>query len=250
MIRFLSVASGSKGNATIIYDENTLFQIDMGLTFSRLKEGLSYIDKKVEDIEMAFITHEHTDHIKGVRFLLDRDIPVYCSSFTPLEGAECFSDDEVFHLGSFYIYPFPVSHDASNPTNYFIINGDESLGYVTDTGVLSESNLELLKNKTYYIFESNHDKKMLMDSSRPMCLKKRILSDKGHLSNEQSATYMSKLIGPNTKGIYLAHLSEECNSEEVALLTYRKILEENGIDISSITIKCLNQHKMIEGGDL
>ncbi len=249
MIRFLSIASGSKGNATLIYDESTLFQIDMGLTFTRLKEGLCHIDKKVEDIESVFITHEHTDHIKGVRFLLDCDIPLFCSRLTPLDGAEHFEDDEVFHLGSFYIYPFFVSHDASMPTNYLIVNGESSLGYVTDTGVLSKENLKLLQNCTYYVFESNHDKKMLMDSSRPMCLKKRILSDCGHLSNEQSATYMSELIGPATKGIYLAHLSEECNSEEVALSTYREILKEKGIDTSKITIKCLSQHKMIEGGD-
>ncbi len=250
MIKFLSIASGSKGNATLIYDENTLFQIDMGLTFTRLKEGASYIYKKVEDIEMAFITHEHTDHIKGVRFLIDRNIPVFCSELTPVEGAEHFSDDEVFHLGSFYIYPFRVSHDAADPSNYLIENGDESLAYVTDTGTLSKENLKLLKNKTYYIFESNHDKKMLMDSKRPMCLKKRISSNHGHLSNEQSAKYMSELIGPNTKAIYLAHLSEECNSEEVALSTYRKILKKKGIDTSKIIIRCLRQHTMVEGGDL
>ena len=250
MIRFLSIASGSKGNATIIYDEKTLFQIDMGLTFTRLKEGLGYIYKKVDDVEALFITHEHADHIKGVKYLLERDIPVYCSSLTPLDEAEHFLDDEVFHLGFFYIYPFFVSHDASMPTNYLIVNGEETLGYVTDTGMLSEDNLKLLKNKTYYIFESNHDKKMLMNSKRPMCLKKRIASEHGHLSNEQSAKYMSELIGPNTKAIYLSHLSEECNSEEVALSTYRETLKKKGVDISKITIKCLRQHSMVEGGDL
>ncbi len=250
MIRFLSLASGSKGNATLIYDEHVLFQIDMGVSLKVLDKGLAKIYKKREDIEMVFITHEHDDHIKGVRYLLKRDIPVYCSEKTPIDEAIHFERGEVFHLGDFYIAPFSVSHDATDPVGYLILHKEESLVYVTDTGELSESDLELMKNRTFYVIESNHDLKMLYTSHRSICLKQRIHSDHGHLSNMESAQYMSTLIGEQTKGIYLAHLSQECNTEQLALNTYHDVLRDKGIDLSKLTIKCLRQNEMIFGGDL
>lgn len=249
MIRFLSIASGSKGNATLIYDEKTLFQIDMGVSLKSLQVGLNKIHKSLEQIEMVFITHEHSDHIKGVNILIRRGLPIYCSENTPLEKANHFFEGEAFHLGDFYIVPFAISHDATNPVGYLIVNHDESLVYLTDTGIISETNLALIKNRTYYLIESNHDLKMLFSSHRPMSLKRRIHGDHGHLSNTESAEYMSLVIGDKTKGIYLAHLSEECNKEEVALSTYRAILENHDIDLSGISIKCLHQWQMTLGGD-
>ena len=106
--------------------------------------------------------------------------------------------------------------------------------------------LKAIKNKTYYIIESNHDVEMLLNSSRPEILKKRILSYEGHLSNEDSAFYMSHLIGEKTKRIVLAHLSEECNTPEKALRTYYDVFNYQNIDVNNIDIKCANQHEVVK----
>lgn len=249
MLSFLNIMSGSKGNATLIYDETTLFMIDMGASLKALKEGLKEIGRTIDQIEACFITHEHCDHISGVPYLLDYDIPVYCRENTPLEGANHFMDGEVFHLGSFWIAPFPTSHDATDPCGYLIKNGDESLFYMTDTGEVPELAFSMMKNHTYYVVESNHDLNMLLKSHRPASLKQRIHGDHGHLSNIESVQYMKDCVGDKTKAVYLAHLSEECNTDEVALKTYRDVLNENGVDLRKISIRCLHQRSMTHGGD-
>lgn len=249
MLSFLNIMSGSKGNATLLYDESTLFMIDMGASLKALKEGLRKINRTMEQIEACFITHEHYDHISGISYLLDNEIPVYCRENTPVDGANHFLDGEVFHLGSFWITPFPTSHDATDPCGYLITHDDESLFYMTDTGEIPEFALSLMKNHTYYIIESNHDLKTLLKSHRPTYLKQRIHGDHGHLSNMESVQYMKDCIGDKTKAIYLAHLSEECNTDELALNTYRDVLNENGIDLRKIKIVCLHQRSMTLGGD-
>lgn len=249
MLKFLNIASGSKGNATLIYDESTLFMIDMGVSLKNLLEGLDKINRHIEDIEGTFITHEHIDHIKGVDFLFSRNIPVFTSKHTPLDESEHFDVGEEFHLGDFYIKSFHSSHDAADPVGYIIRHKDESLLYLTDTGEISETNLLLMKDCTYYIIESNHDLMMLMKSSRPMALKERIHSDHGHLSNSESVHCLASVIGENTKAIYLAHISEECNTPSLAINTYRQYLSETGVDLSKLQILALKQHEMTFGGD-
>ena len=207
-MKFSIVGSGSKGNACLIYNKDTLIQIDMGLPLKSLKKELDHLGKTVNDIQALFITHEHTDHIVG--------IPLY---------------------------------DATNPMGYLIEEEGCRLGYVTDTGYLSDEALALIKDCDYYYFESNHDLKMLMDSARPAVLKKRIHSKHGHLSNIDSAIYMAELIGPRTKAIYLAHLSEECNTPEIALSSYHKTLDRKGIAHDHIKIVPASQWHVVRGGE-
>ena len=133
--------------------------------------------------------------------------------------------------------------------NYVIASVIFFLAYITDTGVILKKNLPLLKDCDYYVFESNHDKTMLLSSSRPIQLKKRILGKKGHLSNEQAGEYLSSLIGPKTKKIYLAHLSEECNTPEIALETIHRVFQKNGISFPIEDVVPLKQHRLIEGGE-
>jgi Metal-dependent hydrolases of the beta-lactamase superfamily I len=248
MIRFLCLGSGSKGNATLIYDETTLFQIDMGLPFSRIKEGLKSIERKKEDIQAILITHEHVDHVGTLA--VERNVPVFASEGTLPHPNTILVQEKPFKLGDFEILPFPVSHDAANPTGFLIKHGEESLVYVTDTGYLSEADLFLMKGATYYIIESNHDYKMLLHSHRPASLKHRIHSDVGHLSNSDSAHYLVELVDSNTKGIYLAHLSEECNTPELAKDTYVATFEKEGVYFPSDKIICLKQWESVLGGDL
>jgi len=248
MIRFISLGSGSKGNATLIYDETTLFQIDMGVPFIRVKEGLKTIGRKKEDIQAILITHEHTDHVGTLP--VEKGVPVFASEGTLPHPNTILIKEKPFRLGDFEILPFSVSHDAANPIGFLIKQGNESLVYVTDTGYLPDDDLSLMKGATYYIIESNHDYKMLLHSHRPASLKHWIHSDVGHLSNSDSAHYLVDLIDSNTKGIYLAHLSEECNTPECAYDTYVATFEKEGIYFPKEKIVCLKQWENIEGGDL
>ena len=246
-MKFSIVGSGSKGNACLIYNKDTLIQIDMGLPLKSLKKELDHLGKTVNDIQALFITHEHTDHIAGIPLYHDRvDLYAGEGTYASANPVEPFIPLEV---GSMSIVPFPTSHDATNPMGYLIEEEGCRLGYVTDTGYLSDEALALIKDCDYYYFESNHDLKMLMNSARPAVLKKRIHSKHGHLSNIDSAIYMAELIGPRTKAIYLAHLSEECNTPEIALSSYHKTLDRKGIAHDHIKIVPASQWHVVRGGE-
>jgi phosphoribosyl 1,2-cyclic phosphodiesterase len=249
MIRFLIVGSGSKGNATLVYDEDTLFQIDMGVPFKRVASGLEAINHSFSEVAGVLITHEHVDHV-GTLETLPSFIPTFAANGTLAHPSHLVMPEEPFPLGSFYITPIALSHDAANTVGYIITHQNEKLVYVTDTGFIPEADLPYMKNGTYYIIESNHDLKMLMHSSRPLSLKLRIKGDFGHLSNRDSAAYMSGLVSSETKGIFLAHLSEECNTPELALKTYEDVFRKHGLDPNGFHIACAKQWEPLLGGDL
>lgn len=248
MISFVVVGSGSKGNATLLFDEETLIQIDMGLPMRRITAALESIKKNKSDLQGILITHEHTDHIKNLSMYKGK-VPIYAS-----KGTIDYFDHEVvpfdsFEIGTLSVIPFMTSHDAANPVGYVVISGKTKLVYLTDSGYVPEESLDYLKDADYYIMESNHDLKMLMKSNRPAVLKRRIKGDEGHLSNVDSAIYLSELVGPKTKEIYLAHLSEECNLPELALEAYRKTFKKKEVPYD-IDIICLKQNEAVRGGDL
>ena len=248
MISFVVVGSGSKGNATLLFDEETLIQIDMGLPMRRITAALESIKKNKSDLQGILITHEHTDHIKNLSMYKGK-VPIYAS-----KGTIDYFDHEVvpfdsFEIGTLSVIPFMTSHDAANPVGYVVISGKTKLVYLTDSGYVPEESLDYLKDADYYIMESNHDLKMLMKSNRPAVLKRRIKGDEGHLSNVDSAIYLSELVGPKTKEIYLAHLSEECNLPELALEADRKTFKKKEVPYD-IDIICLKQNEAVRGGDL
>lgn len=248
MISFVVVGSGSKGNATLLFDEETLIQIDMGLPMRRITAALESIKKNKSDLQGILITHEHTDHIKNLSMYKGK-VPIYAS-----KGTIDYFDHEVvpfdsFEIGTLSVIPFMTSHDAANPVGYVVISGKTKLVYLTDSGYIPEESLDYLKDADYYIMESNHDLRMLMKSNRPAVLKRRIKGDEGHLSNVDSAIYLSELVGPKTKEIYLAHLSEECNLPELALEAYRKTFKKKEVPYD-INIICLKQNEAVTGGDL
>lgn len=248
MISFINVGSGSKGNATLIYDEKTLIQIDMGLSLKRVFGAASAIEKTREDISAVLITHEHTDHVSSlIRY--KGKVPIYASEGTVGYADRIFETEDSFEIGTLTIIPIRTSHDAKNPHGFVIFSGKSRLVYLTDSGYIPEETLPYIENADYYIIESNHDLKMLLKSHRPASLKRRIKGDLGHLSNVDSAIYISQSVGPNTKAIYLAHLSEECNTEEIALESYKKTFLRKEKDLAGIKLVCLKQHEMTKGGD-
>lgn len=241
------INSGSKGNATLIFSKESLILIDMGICISTLEEELEKFNKTIKDIDALLITHNHSDHIKNVKCLSPKKMYALNGSL-PGTLYNVVTLNEPFKVKDFIITPFMTSHDANNPCGYKIENENETLVYMTDTGVYFKENTELIKNPDYLIIESNHDVKMLMKSNRPIELKKRILSEVGHLCNEDSAFAALEIIGNKTKEIILAHLSEECNTPELALKAYESIFDYAGEDISKYNLRCANQHVPTIGG--
>ena len=244
---FHIIASGSKGNATIVVSNKTILLIDMGITLSRLEEGLNEINLTKNDITGAIFTHDHTDHIAGIKFFspkimygLDGTLPSLCNKVLV---------NKPFQIGDFEITPIETSHDATNPCAYLIKDKEESLFYMTDTGVFLDDSLSLFKNPTYLIIESNHDIRMLLNTNRPYELKNRIMSEKGHLCNEDSAIAALAIAGENTKEIVLAHLSEEANTPDTAIEAYQKIFNHFGVPFNKYKIRCASQRVSLTGGN-
>ena len=243
---FNIIASGSKGNATIVVSKDTVILIDMGIAFSRLEEGMREINLEPKDIDAALFTHEHADHINGLKF-----IPVkkqYALKGTLPTMSNIVELYKPFNIKNIRITPIKASHDASNPCGYILEDDEEKLVYLTDTGVFLEENLKYCSNPDYLIIESNHDIQMLLKTDRTMQLKQRILSDHGHLCNEDSAIASKEILGPKTKEIILAHLSEEANTPDKALEAYKNIFSYFNIDISNYNVRAANQWKSLLGG--
>ena len=243
---FHIIASGSKGNATIVVSNKTVLLIDMGITLTRLEEGLSEIKLSLNDITGALFTHDHADHISGIRFLSPKIMYGLEGTLPSLSNVVYLNKE--FKIGDFNITPIETSHDATNPCAYLIKDKNSSLFYMTDTGAFLEDSLPLIKDPTYLIIESNHDIKMLLHTNRPFDLKNRIMSDKGHLCNEDSAIAAISIAGEHTKEIVLAHLSEEANTPEVALEAYQKIFKHFGIPFNKYLIRCASQRVSLTGG--
>lgn len=246
-MEILVVASGSKGNATLVKDKGRVLLIDMGVTLKVLKEGLEELNLNLMNINAMLLTHEHCDHTAGIQYL--PPLPIYCTKETyEAKNVEEVIPYETFKIEHFEITPVSTSHDVKNPLGFIIKTDSEKLVYLTDSGKIPAKTLSKLKNADYYVIESNHDVDMLLATKRPPFLKKRILSNKGHLSNEQSATYMTRCVGKKTKQIILAHLSEEANDPNVALETYKRIFKENDVSLETIEIVCAHQHHTTTGG--
>ena len=245
---FNIISSGSKGNTSVVIYKNTSILIDMGVSFERLKNGLAEVNLTPEQLTGVLITHDHSDHISGIRFLSQSIMYALQGTLPPL--AHVIELEKPFKIGDFEITAFKTNHDATNPCGYLLKAGNETLVYMTDTGCFLEDNLRLIKNPTYLVIESNHDIKMLIATKRTYELKTRILSDVGHLCNEDSAIATCQIIGDNTKEIVLAHLSEEANTPEKAMEAYMKIFRHFGVNPNKYLIRCANQHTSLLGGNL
>ncbi|MBO6280463.1 MAG: MBL fold metallo-hydrolase [Bacilli bacterium] len=245
---FNIVGSGSKGNATLVFSKGTTLLIDMGVPLERLKAELNQYNKTEKDIDGVLVTHNHTDHIRGIKAFSPKKIYALAKT-VPGSLSNVVSLFSPFYIGDMKITAFPTSHDAINPCGYIIEADGEKLVYMTDTGCYFSENTKYVKNPTFLIIESNHDIQKLLHTNRPMLLIQRIMSDVGHLCNEDSAFATLEIIGENTKEIILAHLSEEANEPELALEAYRKIFAYKGVDISRYNVRCAKQWESIIGGD-
>ncbi|SEK23817.1 MBL fold metallo-hydrolase [Streptococcus equinus] len=231
--KYSVLASGSTGNSFYVETPQKRLLIDAGLTGKKITSLLADIDRKPEDLDAILITHEHSDHIKGVGVLARRyNLDVYANEKTwqmidernmigKLNTAQkhVFERGKVLTFGDIDIESFGVSHDAVDPQFYRLMKDNKSFVVLTDTGYVSDRMAGVIENADGYLIESNHDVEILRAGSYPWSLKQRILSDRGHLSNEDGADTMIRTIGNRTKKIYLGHLSKENNIKELAHMT-------------------------------
>lgn len=219
------LASGSKGNVTFIEKDDTRILIDIGMNAKYIEEKLKEMDVNPKSIDAILITHTHKDHITGLKTFVKRyNTPVYVSA--KMKDVDVDTKRYIrkeMTVKDINVKVIQTSHDV--PSYGYII--EDSLVYITDTGYINEKYFDMLRDKKIYVMESNHDIEKLMEGPYPYHLKQRILSDKGHLSNEMSSEYLSKLIGKNTKYVVLAHLSETNNEETIAINEFKK---RNNVD--------------------
>lgn len=237
------LASGSKGNSTLITTDRVKILIDAGKNQKYLEKELNQINLSLKDIDYILITHTHADHTSSLKTIVKSYKPKIILTELMYQDLDYLKNYENIlfltdnlELEDLVIENIKTSHDTSDSRGYIITQGNSSVVQITDTGYLNQKYFKKLQNKTIYIFESNHNIEMLMHGRYPKWLKARVSSDVGHLSNESSAFYLTKLIGENTKEIILAHLSEENNTPELALETLNKEFAENNIKFSNIVV--------------
>lgn len=237
------LASGSTGNAVYLEKDDCRILIDAGLSAKQLELRLKAIEVEPESIQALFITHEHIDHVKGLGVWARRyQLPIFLNDATrnnlpssvgeiPDNLFRSFANDSTLTWQGFEIESFRISHDAADPMGFLISADGESLAIVTDTGYISERIVKKVKGADTLIWESNHDVEMLRIGPYPWNVKRRILSDVGHLSNQDSGDALLEVLQGTGENVYLAHLSQENNLQELAHLTVQNILEEGGLAI-------------------
>ena len=245
------LSSGSKGNATYIETEKHKILVDAGRNAKYIAECLESIGVNPKEIDYVLISHDHKDHVSALPVFARKYKPTVLmteKTFAILDDIKDYDNIKIFEddiiLDDVKIKSIKASHDAEDARNFVFDCNGKTVVYLTDTGYVKAKDFRYLNNKNVYLFESNHDVEMLQNGPYPFFLKKRVNSDYGHLSNTFSSTYLSKLIGPNTKKILLMHLSETNNTEKKALDTINRTFKECNIKFKDI--KCARQDEVSE----
>ena len=253
-MRICVLASGSKGNSTYVETEKHKILFDMGTNVRYIKERLEELSVSLNDIDTIIISHIHSDHIGALEnYIKKYSGNVYMTmgmigeldSNNPISKYEhlVIFDDDIY-LDNIRIEVIKTSHDTKDSKGYILYEENNSVVYLTDTGYLNQKYFSKLRNKTVYLFESNHDVEMLLNGKYPPWLKDRVVGPYGHLSNKDASIYLAKLIGEDTKKVVLLHLSHENNTEEKAMDTIKSIFLEYGVDFDNIS--CAKQNEKSE----
>lgn len=252
-MKFDIISSGSKGNATIVISSSQAILLDFGISKKRIEEALNSYSLSFDDLQAVFLTHTHSDHASDAYhtpleklYAPQNKIP---KIETPIDNKHLLLPFKSVKVGVFTITALPLSHDCKDTMGYLVKDEEESLLYVTDTGFVPEKDFDYMKDCQYYLFESNHDPKMLYESKRPDYLIRRIISDTGHLSNYDAAYYLANFIGKNTKEVILCHLSDECNSSVVAMDTFQSVVQTQLGYFPDIFLSCASDKKETRGGN-
>ena len=262
MIKFCSLYSGSSGNCYYINIDGKRILLDVGKSLKKIREALEGLDENIENIDAILITHEHSDHIQGLKMLCKKhDINIYMTDKTKSE-IQCLVDiineenivtfkaGDKFDIGCANIKSVKISHDAIDPVMYtFKDKNDNKISIFTDVGEITDTILENIKGSKLAVIEANYEENLLRLSRYPSYLKKRIMGKYGHLSNEEAGFLAKELVKNGTKKILLGHLSKENNTDIIAYQTIQNELnflkEELGeeIDFDLIEVQVLGREE-------
>lgn len=226
------LSSSSSGNSTYIEMDNVKFLVDAGLGFNDIKNKLNEINVSAEDIDFIIVTHAHSDHVRSLHSF-DRvyNTKIYISkdTFNEYNKKDYIKNyefiDDIDNIMGIDIIKIPMSHDKKG-LNYVFVKDNNSIAYITDTGMIHIKYHELYKNRNIYLIESNHDVEMEMNGTKDYMTKQRNIGDSGHLSNLQCSMYLNLFIGPDTKEIMLIHISEHDNTYDLAYNTNRNSIDK------------------------
>jgi len=224
-LQFASLGSGSSGNATLVRVDDTLLLVDTGFSAKAITERLDTLGVSPADLDAILISHEHSDHVKGLSVLARKhQLPVWLTRGTygklkdkNLPKVEFIYPHGSFTIGAAKVTPFPVPHDAAEPCQYIVGDGKRRVAVATDMGFVTEYVFDQLKGVDALLLEANYDGEMLSNGSYPWALRKRIDGNYGHLSNEQSAVLAAALEHSGLQKLCLGHLSENNNTPDSAL---------------------------------
>ena len=253
MFKFCNLYSGSSGNCSFIETDKTKILIDCGVSFKRIKEGLESIGEDINDLDAILITHEHSDHIKGLGVLSKNvDIPIYANKKTLdeiekkyfISTTKPFKTNDTFEIKDIKVHPFAIPHDAADPVGFTIDYKNTKISIATDIGHVENKLYKNLNESSFVLLESNYEPDMLKSSSYPYSLKHRILGPEGHLSNEDASQVIKSLVNNGLNNIMLGHLSKENNFPELAYQTTVNELIENNVDIGKLQLSVADRDKV------
>ena len=239
--QFCTLASGSSGNCHVMVVGKEALLIDAGLSGRQIQQRMADAGMKPEWLTGIVISHEHQDHIQGAGILSRRfQIPIYANekTWSAMAGRlgsiatthqRLFEPSKPFSIGRIGVQPYSLSHDAADPTGFVLQTDRSKVCIATDLGCLPKDFCRLMHDADLVVMESNHDVEMLQVGHYPYPLKRRILSDLGHLSNETAGHAVVQLIRENVRSVLLAHLSKDNNFPALALSTVTGIMAENGM---------------------
>lgn len=233
---FFPLASGSKGNCAYLGVQDTKILIDLGIAKTAASKELLSMGIHPEEIQAIFISHEHSDHTAGLKsFVKEYNTPIVCNRNTAqalyhqnnqLPTFQIFSTGIPFHFGDLRIDTFSIPHDAEEPVGFVFHYQNQKFGFCTDLGCVTSWIKHSLHDCDHLFIESNHDPDQVMLSSRPAIYRHRVLGKTGHLSNRECGELLKQTITPKLRNIYLAHLSDECNTPSLALDTVIACIEK------------------------
>jgi phosphoribosyl 1,2-cyclic phosphodiesterase len=239
------LGSGSGGNCVLVETARTRVLVDAGFSGMQIRKRLEAMGRSLEEVQAVLVTHEHIDHVAGLKVLAGRlGLPVYCNEQTreflrgdlaAYEGWKLFRSGDAFMVGDLEVESFPVPHDAYDPVAFTLAAGGRKVGILTDLGYATRLAVEKVRGCDALLLEANYDLDLLrLDGKRPWSVKQRIQSRHGHLSNQMAAEVALEVAGDRLRHLFLGHLSQDCNRPELA----RAVVEARlaGAGVTDVTV--------------
>ena len=254
MFQFCSLYSGSTGNSSIVQSNKTKILVDVGESAKKIAEALASINVDPFSIDAILITHEHSDHVKGLAvFSKKYNVPVYANIETwnamqkykeklNEENIKTFTFNK-FKIGDIEVNPFPIPHDAANPCGFNLFHDNKKMSIATDIGHMSKEIITNLSDSSFLLLEANYEPEVLKCSSYPYMLKERIKGPNGHLSNSDAGKTISYLVDHGLNKVMLGHLSKENNFPELAYKTVVEELIEHNYDENRLSLSIANRYE-------